>query len=243
LLLEGTLTVGRDPACEISHADPRLSRRHAEFVPTPEGVVVRDLASRNGLKVNGKTAHEMLLHAGDLVEVGILALQVVDDDMLPTIVKAGPAAGQPIIGAGRHVQLAPEIEDDRTRIVPQRQMAHPPRLAPTVTDIGDVVLQDAEAAPAAAGSRTPPPAVSPAEAGSTLTVRPRVTGRVIAECVTLAVLVFAVASGPWVIWQWRTLGAVRIDSAVSLGAAFLAALVAAVLVGRRIARVVRRAGA
>ena len=32
LLLVGTLVVGRDPACDISHRDPRLSRRHAEFV-------------------------------------------------------------------------------------------------------------------------------------------------------------------------------------------------------------------
>ena len=234
LLLESTLTVGRDPECEISHADPRLSRRHAEFVPTPEGVVVRDLASRNGVKVNGKNSHEALLHAGDLVEVGVLALQLVDDEMLPTI---GKAAAPPIMTPGPHVQLAQDIEDDRTRIVPQRQMAPRPaaRLAPTVIDIGDVVLHDAEGAPA--------PAPSAAEAGSTLTVRPRVTGRVIAECVVLAILVFLVASGPLVLWQWRALGSVGMETSVSLGASLLAALAAAVLVGRRIARVVRRAGA
>ena len=234
LLLEGTLTVGRDPECEISHADPRLSRRHAEFVPTPDGVVVRDLASRNGLKVNGKSAHEALLHAGDLVEVGVLALQLVDDEMLPTIARA---AGVPIITPGPHVQLAPDVEDDRTRIVPQRQMAPrpAPRLAPTVTDIGDVVLRDDEAVPA--------PAASAAESGSTLTVRPRVTGRVIADCVVLAILVFLVTSAPLVLWQWRALGSVRIETSVSLGASLLAALAAAALIGRRIARVVRRAGA
>ena len=153
LLLESTLTVGRDPECEISHADPRLSRRHAEFVPTPEGVVVRDLASRNGVKVNGKNAHEALLHAGDLVEVGVLALQLVDDEMLPTI---GRAASPPIMTPGPHVQLAPDIEDDRTRIVPQRQMAPRPaaRLAPTVIDIGDVVLHDANGAASGSAVRS-----------------------------------------------------------------------------------------
>jgi hypothetical protein len=214
LLLENILTVGRDPDCEISHADPRLSRRHAEFVPTPEGVVVRDLASRNGVKVNGKSAHEALLHAGDLVEVGVLALQLVDDDILPTIGKAAS-------------------------IVPQRLTGHRPqiaRLAPTVTDIGDVVLQDANSAP-------PPAVPSAADAGSTLIVRPRVTGRVIAECVVLAVLVFAVTAGPLVVWQWRAVGSVSIETEVSLAAAFFAAVAAAVLIGRRIARAVRRVGA
>lgn len=237
LLVEGTLTVGRDPECEISHADPRLSRRHAEFVPTPDGVVVRDLASRNGVKVNGKSAHEALLRAGDLVEVGALALQLVDDEVLPTIGRAAAAPPAPIITPGPHVQLAQEVEDDRTRIVPQRPMAPRPgaRLAPTVTDIGEVVLQEAKG--------VPPPAASPADAGSTLTVRPRVTGRVIAECVALAVLVFVVTSAPLVLWQWRVLGTVAMDTSLSLGAAFLAALAAAALIGRRIARVVRRAGA
>ena len=239
LLLENTLTVGRDPDCEISHADPRLSRRHAEFVPTPEGVVVRDLASRNGVKVNGKSAHEALLHAGDLVEVGVLALQLVDDDILPTIGKAAPSIATPIVAPGPIVQLAPAVEDDRTRIVPQRLTGQRPaiaRLAPTVTDIGDVVLQEASSA-------TPPAAPSAADAGSTLIVRPRVTGRVIAECVVLAVLVFAVTAGPLVLWQWRALGSVLIETEVSLAAAFFAAVAAAVLIGRRIARAVRRVGA
>jgi hypothetical protein len=238
LLLENILTVGRDPDCEISHADPRLSRRHAEFVPTPEGVVVRDLASRNGVKVNGKSAHEALLHAGDLVEVGVLALQLVDDDILPTIGKAASIA-TPIVAPGPIVEVAAAVEDDRTRIVPQRLTGHRPqiaRLAPTVTDIGDVVLQDANSAP-------PPAVPSAADAGSTLIVRPRVTGRVIAECVVLAVLVFAVTAGPLVVWQWRAVGSVSIETEVSLAAAFFAAVAAAVLIGRRIARAVRRVGA
>ncbi len=52
-LLVGTMTVGRDTRCDISDADPLLSRRHAEFVCRPDSLVVRDLNSRNGISVNG----------------------------------------------------------------------------------------------------------------------------------------------------------------------------------------------
>ena len=50
-------------------------------------------------------------------------------------------------------------------------------------------------------------------------------------------------AGPLVLWQWRALGSVLIETEVSLAAAFFAAVAAAVLIGRRIARAVRRVGA
>ena len=37
LLLVGTMVVGRDPSCDISEADPLLSRRHVEFVSARRG--------------------------------------------------------------------------------------------------------------------------------------------------------------------------------------------------------------
>ena len=60
LVVRDKLTVGRDPSCDVSDADPRLSRRHAEFQLTPKGIVVRDLDSRNGIRVNGRAVQETL---------------------------------------------------------------------------------------------------------------------------------------------------------------------------------------
>ena len=37
LVLAGSTLVGRDPQCDVSHADPRLSRRHAEFRRAGDG--------------------------------------------------------------------------------------------------------------------------------------------------------------------------------------------------------------
>lgn len=74
LLLLDSIVVGRDPRCDISQADPQLSRRHARFSVSDRGVVVQDLNSRNGLLVNGRRVLEALLHPGDVVQVAALAI-------------------------------------------------------------------------------------------------------------------------------------------------------------------------
>lgn len=79
LILKGTLVVGRDPSCHINDLDPLLSRRHAEFVSGLQGVMVRDLGSRNGILVNGvKVPHQMLV-PGDVVQLGHLELRYIED--------------------------------------------------------------------------------------------------------------------------------------------------------------------
>jgi FHA domain len=79
LLLVGKIVVGRDPLCDISDADALLSRRHAEFVAGDDGVVVRDLGSRNGIFVNGAKIAEGALRSGDVIQVGHLQLRFVED--------------------------------------------------------------------------------------------------------------------------------------------------------------------
>ena len=118
LVVRDKLTVGRDPACEISDADPRLSRRHAEFRSRRSGIVVRDLDSRNGVRVNGRAVQETLLSPGDLVEVAHLSLRFVDDGKS----EAGrqPTSGFPasVPRPVEGVQVKDGFEDDRTRVVP-----------------------------------------------------------------------------------------------------------------------------
>jgi FHA domain len=79
LLLVGTMVVGRDPLCDISEADPLLSRRHVEFVSGSSEVVVRDLGSRNGILINGVKTTQAILRGGDVVQVGHLQVTYVED--------------------------------------------------------------------------------------------------------------------------------------------------------------------
>jgi pSer/pThr/pTyr-binding forkhead associated (FHA) protein len=81
VLLVGPIVIGRDPSCHISDLDPLLSRRHAEFVPRPTGLLVRDLGSRNGILVNGSKVPERLLTSGDVVQLGHLQLRYVEEEV------------------------------------------------------------------------------------------------------------------------------------------------------------------
>lgn len=66
-----SMTIGRDPQCDL-HLDNRaLSRRHAQIEKRGAAIWVRDLNSQNGTYVNGNRINEPLaLNGGDVVEVG-----------------------------------------------------------------------------------------------------------------------------------------------------------------------------
>lgn len=81
MLLVGPIVIGRDPSCHISDLDPLLSRRHAEFLPKPNGLLVRDLGSRNGILVNGSKVPERVLKTGDVVQLGHLQLRYVEEEV------------------------------------------------------------------------------------------------------------------------------------------------------------------
>jgi transcriptional regulator with GAF, ATPase, and Fis domain len=75
-LSEGNNIIGRDAACALHFANPSISRRHAEFSRDDGTLRVRDLGSRNGIRVNGVPRSEAVLQHGDTVEVGALVFQV-----------------------------------------------------------------------------------------------------------------------------------------------------------------------
>jgi hypothetical protein len=71
---DGPVTLGRLPDCDVVLNDPNVSRRHAEFRRTTDGVVVTDLGSTNGTRVNGVPVREQQLASGDEVTVGSTTL-------------------------------------------------------------------------------------------------------------------------------------------------------------------------
>jgi hypothetical protein len=78
-VLVGSFVVGRDPTCDLSEQDPLLSRRHVEFVENKDEVTVRDLASRNGILINGIKKPQGVLRGGDVVQVGSLQVKFMED--------------------------------------------------------------------------------------------------------------------------------------------------------------------
>lgn len=72
-----TFKIGRGETCHLRPGSEQVSREHAEFTVSADGVSVNDLGSRNGTLVNGRaiTAPSPLKN-GDLVQVGPLTFAV-----------------------------------------------------------------------------------------------------------------------------------------------------------------------
>lgn len=60
--------LGRGLECDLRIALPEISRRHARLVKSDVEVVLEDLGSANGTKVNGQLVTRRALEAGDKIE-------------------------------------------------------------------------------------------------------------------------------------------------------------------------------
>ncbi len=75
----GRMIIGRGEGCDCKLKDAAASRRHAELIASPNGLVVRDLGSGNGTRVNDERVSEAAVLHGDTIAVGQTVLRVVDD--------------------------------------------------------------------------------------------------------------------------------------------------------------------
>ncbi len=68
-LLEPKLLIGRRSSCEIVLAYPNVSSQHCELNYLDGYWQIRDLGSRNGIKVNGERHDQKWLHPGDQISI------------------------------------------------------------------------------------------------------------------------------------------------------------------------------
>jgi FHA domain-containing protein len=69
------VTLGRAGDCQVVLADPTVSKHHAELRRDGADVVVVDLGSTNGTKVNGTGIRERTLADGDEIRIGATVLR------------------------------------------------------------------------------------------------------------------------------------------------------------------------
>ena len=72
----GPVRIGRAPECELVLKDNRVSRRHARLAARDGVLILTDLGSTNGTRVNGNRVTEVVLGAGDRVQIGETSLVV-----------------------------------------------------------------------------------------------------------------------------------------------------------------------
>lgn len=71
------LTIGRAADAELVLADALASRRHARLATRGGRLVLSDLGSTNGTRVNGEIVREVVVGVGDRIEIGATRLELV----------------------------------------------------------------------------------------------------------------------------------------------------------------------
>ncbi|MBK6691202.1 MAG: sigma 54-interacting transcriptional regulator [Myxococcales bacterium] len=97
--LVGTVRVGKAPENDLVLSDDTVSRQHCELTRTADGIVVKDLGSTNGTKVNGARVQQATFPPGTVVKVGEVEISLRPApqriDVLPSErTSFGPAIGQ-----------------------------------------------------------------------------------------------------------------------------------------------------
>jgi hypothetical protein len=77
-LYKETMTLGRADIADIQIDNVFLSRLHARFISTLDGVTVEDIESKNGIRVNSKQTPRQMLRHGDVVDFGRLRFRFLD---------------------------------------------------------------------------------------------------------------------------------------------------------------------
>ncbi len=74
-----TVTIGRDPSCQLPVDDELASRRHAKLWRAGSTWQVEDCGSRNGTQVNSRPIDRAALVPGDLIRVGDRLLMFLEE--------------------------------------------------------------------------------------------------------------------------------------------------------------------
>ncbi len=114
----GSTTVGRKDDCTIRIPLSVVSRQHAEFVVTENGVTLKNLSKSNGTFLNNLKIDEEKLKAGDQVMVGAVVFTVQidgkpnDDEMVEIRSKADSAnRGGGGIATSKHISTPDDAID------------------------------------------------------------------------------------------------------------------------------------
>jgi pSer/pThr/pTyr-binding forkhead associated (FHA) protein len=117
------LMIGRHPECDVRLSLPKISRRHCCLALSYDRVLIRDLGSRNGLRVNGRKVEEARIQAGDEIAIGPLIYRLVAESDQP-------------VAASRPAPPAP------TRPEKPSNGTAPPPVSNSQDDIGLIPLED-----------------------------------------------------------------------------------------------------
>jgi pSer/pThr/pTyr-binding forkhead associated (FHA) protein len=81
LLDKPILLFGRHEECDVQLNSKKVSRRHCVLAQVGDYLVIRDLGSTNGVRINGDRVAEGKLRPGDELQIGNFKYQVCGDPL------------------------------------------------------------------------------------------------------------------------------------------------------------------
>jgi predicted component of type VI protein secretion system len=118
--------IGRHQECDIQIPSRKISRRHCCIAVVEDHLVIRDLGSTNGIRINGVKVVEGNLQAEDEVTIGNVRYQVkylVDGGETQRTPQNGIKAGHPQVRAAPRMSL--DESRDEPMPLPDIAQAHP----------------------------------------------------------------------------------------------------------------------
>jgi pSer/pThr/pTyr-binding forkhead associated (FHA) protein len=97
------LLFGRHEECDVQLNSKKVSRRHCILAQVDDHLLIRDLGSTNGVRVNGEKVAEGKLRPGDELQIGNFKYQVCADPL-------GRSKEHPALEA--YKPIAPVEQDD-----------------------------------------------------------------------------------------------------------------------------------
>jgi predicted component of type VI protein secretion system len=114
--------IGRHPECDARIDLPQISRRHCCVALAYDRLMIRDLGSRNGVRVNGRVVEESALNAGDEVAIAQVIFRLEDLAPAPTRPPAAGAGSKPAAQTEKPSSLpelpAAPLESDDDDLIP-----------------------------------------------------------------------------------------------------------------------------
>lgn len=142
------ITIGRQEGNTIRLTERNVSRRHARLVRQNGHVLVEDLGSYNGIRINGEKIHgQTPVRDGDLIQIGDYDLAIQSEAMVQAAPQ--PAAPPPLPAA----PTAPLGAEEAAPTI----AAEPPSMPEPETDSSTPLAKPLEQSPGTNGQHAPPP--------------------------------------------------------------------------------------
>lgn len=168
LLDKPVLLVGRHEECDLQLNSRKVSRKHCVIAQVGDCLVIRDLGSTNGIRVNGVRVEDGALRTGDELMIGNFRYQVHVEQRREVMPVPAPAAAiRPPVAAPRDLAINDAMLESADEPVPIPEPNGSPipaaRIPPAApqpvrrSDMSYVVPEELRIKPESSLNHSPPP--------------------------------------------------------------------------------------